>query len=297
MKLLDVIKNPYKIFSWLSTKGFFSDMDDEKYIKMQYKGFLGKNLNLKNPKTFNEKIQWLKLYDRKPEYTMMVDKFLAKKYVAEIIGDEYIIPTLGIYDSFDDIDFKKLPKQFVIKTTHDSGGVVVCKNIECFDIKEAKKVIEKSLNRNYYKLWREWPYKNVVPRILIEKYMEDNLTKELRDYKLFCFNGKMRLMFIACDRQNKFHETTFDFFDDNFKHINVQNGHANSKTIITKPQDFALMKRIAEKLSKDIPLLRVDLYEVNGRLYFGELTFFHWSGYVPFNPNEYDDLFGSWINL
>lgn len=297
MKIINIIKKPYKICAWLSTKGLFSKMNDEEYIKMQYRGFMGHELNLNNPKSFNEKIQWLKLYDRNPKYTEMVDKYLAKKYVSKIVGEEYVIPTIGIYDSFDEINFNELPSQFVIKTTHDSGGVVVCKNKDNFDIKKAKRVIVKSLKRNYYKLWREWPYKDVVPRIIVEKYMEDEQTKELRDYKFFCFNGKMKLMFIACDRQNESNETTFDFFDESFNHINVKNGHPNSNDIIKKPQNFDLMKELAEKLSKDIPLMRVDLYQVNGKIYFGELTFFHWSGYVPFDPYKYDELFGSWINI
>lgn len=297
MNVIETFKNPYKILAWLSTKGFFKNMDDEKYIKMQYRGFIGKQLDLNNVKTFNEKIQWLKINDRNPLYTNMVDKYLVKQYVSDLIGDEYIIPTIGVYDSFEDINFSTLPNQFVIKTTHDSGGVVVCKNKEIFDIDKARKFINSSIKRNYYKLWREWPYKNVKPRIIVEKYIEDEQTKELRDYKLFCFNGKMKLMFIACDRQNNKSETTFDFFDENFRHIDVINGHPTSKKIIECPPKFQEMKRLAEKLSKNIPLLRVDLYQSNGKIYFGELTFFHWSGYVPFKPEKYDEIFGNWIEI
>ena len=263
---------------------------DKIYIKKIYKQMMGKELDLKNPKTFNEKLQWLKLYDRKKEYTKMVDKYEAKEYVANIIGDEYIIPTIGIYNSFDEIDFDKLPKQFVMKCTHDSGGNVVCRDKSKLNIEEAKEKIN-----NYYWKWREWPYKHVKPRIIIEEYMEDKKTKELRDYKFFCFDGKAKFMFIATDRL--IHETKFNYYDMNFKLLPFIQHYPNDKRKIEKPKNFDKMKKLAEKLSKGIPQIRVDFYEINGKVYFGELTFCHFAGVTPFEPEEWDYKLGEYIKL
>lgn len=280
----------------LKTK-FKHYIPDRIYLCILFKKLMGRRLNLQNPQTFSEKLQWLKLYDRRPEYTTMVDKYAVKKYVSDKIGEQYIIPTLGVWESFDEIDFSKLPNQFVLKCTHDSGGLVICKNKNTFDIQDAKAKIEKSLKNNYYYSSREWPYKKVKPRIIAEEYMEDTQTSELRDYKFFCFNGKVKMLFIASDRQSKNEETKFDFFDIDFKHIDVRNGHPNASVPPEKPSQFELMKTLAEKLSVDIPQVRVDFYEVDGRVYFGEITFFHWGGFVPFEPSKWDKTFGDWIEL
>ena len=270
---------------------------DALYLKLRYWKVFHKPLNLKNPQTFNEKLQWLKLYDRKPEYTCMVDKYKAKQYVAERIGQEYIIPTLGVWDSFDEIDFDALPDQFVLKCTHDSGGLVICQDKKTLDKEAARRRITASLQRNYFWANREWPYKNVKPRIIAEVYMQDTVTAELRDYKFFCFNGTAKLLFIATDRQTEGEETKFDFFDMDFNHIDVRNGHPNAKIPPEKPHCFAEMRQLAEQLSVEIPQLRVDFYEVDGKVYFGELTFFHWTGLVPFEPEQWDYTFGEWIKL
>ena len=272
-------------------------LPDVVYIRLAYFRRFKKFPDLKNPKTFNEKLQWLKLYNRKPEYTKMVDKYEAKKYVADIIGEEYIIPTLGVWDSFDEIDFDALPDKFVLKCTHDSGGLVICKDKSALDLEEAKKKIETSLKTNYYWHAREWPYKNVKPRIIAEKYMEDSETNELRDYKFFCFNGEVKALFIATDRANPNEETKFDFFDAEFKHLPFTNGHPNAPKEPNKPQNFESMKELASKLSKSIPHLRVDFYEVDGKVYFGELTFSHWSGMMPFEPEEWDYKLGEYIDI
>lgn len=285
-----------RIIGRLSSLGFFDKMSDEKYIRLVYWARMGKKLNLENPTTFNEKIQWLKLFDRNPEYSRMVDKYEVKKYVASRIGEQYIIQTLGVWDNFEDIKFDILPNSFVLKCTHDSGGLVICKDKNTFDIEAAKKKISKSLKTNYYLHSREWPYKNVKPRIIAEQYMEDHRTQELRDYKFFCFNGVAKAMFIATDRQKK-EETKFDFYDMDFVHLPFTNGHPNSKQIIDKPVCFDEMKMLAEKLAENIPHVRVDFYEVDGKVYFGELTFSHWSGFVPFDPEIWDHKFGSWIQL
>lgn len=291
------IKEPKLIVLYLASKGFFNFMDDKSYLKLMFRCKLGRKLNLDCPTTFNEKLQWLKLYDRNPMYSRMVDKYEAKKYVAEKIGEQYIIPTLGVWDCFDDIDFEQLPNQFVLKTTHDSGGIVICKDKSKLNIHAARDKIEKSLRTNYYLHGREWPYKNVKPRIIAEKYMVDESGFELKDYKIFCFDGFAKAMFIATDRQVEEEETKFDFYDMDFKHLPFTNGHPNSTCEIKRPESFEEMKSLAEKLSKGIPQVRVDFYDVNGNVYFGELTLFHFSGMTPFEPEKWDSKFGEWIKL
>lgn len=296
-KLKKLLHKPALIFPSLGHRGFFNWMSDEVYLKLVYRILMGKKLNLDNPQTFNEKIQWLKLYDRRPEYTQMVDKCEAKKYVASIIGEEYIIPTLGVWDRFEDIDFDSLPNQFVLKCTHDSGGLVICHDKSKLDIAAARKKITSCLKHNYFWGMREWPYKNVKPRIIAEKYMVDESGYELKDYKIFSFNGFARAMFIATDRSLRDEETKFDFFDMDFKHLPFTNGHPNAEREIRCPKSFEQMKYLAGELSKGIPQVRVDFYDINGQVYFGELTFAHWSGMVPFEPEVWDKKFGDWIKL
>ncbi len=281
----------------IAAKGMLNFLSDENYLKIVYWARMGRKLNLSSPKRYTEKIQWLKLNNRKPEYTIMVDKYLVKKYVADIIGEEYIIPTLGVWDRFEDIDFSSLPQQFVLKCTHDSGGLVICKDKKILDIEQAKVKINKSLSKNYYKAGREWPYKDVKPRIIAETYMEDNEDGELRDYKFFAFDGEVKALFIATDRGRKDTETKFDFFDENFNHLEFTNGHPNSDILPHKPKNFEKMKQLAAILSKGIPHARIDFYEVDEKVLFGEITFSHWSGMVPFEPDKWDYNFGEWINI
>ncbi len=266
------------------------------YLKMLFKRKMNKNLDLKNPVTYSEKLQWLKLHDHNPLYNKLVDKYEVKEIVSKIIGEKYIIPTYGVYDDFDDIDFDKLPKSFVIKCTHDSGGLVICKDKSKLDIKEARDKINSSLNRNYYYRRREWPYKDVKPRIIIEKFIEDKKDGELRDYKFFSFNGKVTMMFIASNRQGS-GDTYFDFYDRNFKHLDIINGHPNAPKKPHKPKNYELMIQLAEKLSKDMPHVRVDFYEMNGQVFFGEMTFFHWSGMMPYKPEKWDKKMGDMLDL
>lgn len=417
---------------------------DEPFLKLKFRCYMRQKLHLDPPVTFNEKLQWLKLHDHNPLYTTLVDKVEVKKYVANIIGEEYIIPTLGVWDSVDDIDFDALPNQFVLKCNHDSGGIVICKDKSKLDITAAKKKLRKALRSDdaFYG-GREWPYKNVKKRILAEKYLTENsrididdykvhcfdgipqfilvckdrfteaglsedffslkwthldlkrpavrqsdkqidkpkaftqmielaeklsekisfvrtdfydvggklffgeLTfypatgmspflptewdeklgnlitlpdehewggviydccqfalwihptseDELKDYKFFCFDGKVKALFIASDRQNKNEETKFDFFDANFNHLNLRHGHPNAERPLEKPLVFEEMKRVAETLSKGFRHLRVDLYEVNNKIYFGELTLFHHTGMVQFEPPAWDAIFGEWLRL
>ncbi len=298
-KYLEILKKPQLIvrgFGYVFVNLFGRQMSDKTYLQCKWWVNNGKKLDLENPVTFNEKLQWLKLYNRNPMYTTMVDKYEAKKYVANIISDEHIIPTLGIYDSVEDIDFDSLPNQFVLKCTHDSGGIVICQDKTQLNRKEAIKKLRKGLKSNFYWTNREWPYKNVTPRIIAEKYMT-NGDGELRDYKFFCFDGVPRVMFIASDRFNKEEETKFDFFDMEFNHLPFRNGHPNATKPIERPAEFDEMRMLASKLSKGIPQVRVDFYDVNGQIYFGEMTFFHWSGFVKFDPEEWDYKIGEMIEL
>lgn len=233
----------------------------------------------------------MKLHDRRPEYTTMVDKAEAKLFVADIIGEEFIIPTLGVWDTFDEIDFDLLPNQFVLKTTHDSGHVVVVKDKATINKKIAKRILTKSLNHNFYLDYREYPYKDVKPRIIAEKFMVDESGTELKDYKFFCFHGEPKMLFVASDRPK---DTRFDFFDTDFNHLPFEQGHPNAKIPPSKPDNFGEMLNIARKLSKGIPQVRVDLYNINGKIYFGELTLFHNSGCTPFVPADWDEKIGSW---
>ncbi|MDO9155208.1 MAG: ATP-grasp fold amidoligase family protein [Paludibacter sp.] len=252
-------------------------------------------LDILNPVTFNQKLQWLKLFDRKKIYTQMVDKYEAKKIVENVLGSEYVIPTLGVWDDFDDINFKLLPDKFVLKTTHDSGGVVICKDKTNFDIKNARKIINNSLKSNFYYISREFPYKNVNPRIIAEQYVVDESGSELKDYKFFCFNGEPKLLFVASNRNI---DTRFDFFDVNFNHLDIKkNGYINADKNILKPKNFEKMVDISRKLSKDIPHIRIDLYNIEGQILFGEFTFTHWGGTMPFEPKEWDKILGDYLIL
>lgn len=296
IKLIKAVSNPRHTFYRIICLLPYFNSNDRIQIKRGWYGRMSYRLNLRDPKSYNEKLQWLKLYDRNLLYTTMVDKYAVKEYVANIIGEKYIIPTLGVWDKFDDIDFDLLPDQFVLKCTHDSGGLVICKDKNKLDLKKAKQKIESSLLTDYFVSGREWPYKNVSRKIIAEKYMEDTKTGELRDYKFFCFNGEVKWLFIATDRQNR-EEPYFDFFDMDFNHLPMQHGHPNAPVLPEKPHKFELMKKLASKLSQGLTQVRVDFYEVDGEVFFGELTFFHHGGWTPFTPEKWDYIFGEEIKL
>lgn len=291
------IRNPYRIFVSLSNHRLLNWLPDKLYLRLMYHGEIGKKLNLDNPTTYNEKIQWLKLYDRRQEYVTMVDKLNVRDYIKDKIGEDYLIPLLGKWETPESIDFDSLPTQFVLKCNHDSGSVLVCKDKLNFDIEEARKKLSFHLKKGTFCFGREWPYKCVKPCIIAEQYMEDEKTHELRDYKFFAFDGIVKAVFIATDRQNIKKTTSFDFFDMEFNHLDIINGHPMADKPIEKPNNFNEMVSLAEKLSKGMPHLRVDFYEVNGRTYFGELTLYHHSGFTKFEPEKWDDIFGSWITL
>jgi hypothetical protein len=292
------IKSPRKVVKYLLQYFFYKLLPDELYIKLLYWACMGKRLDLNNPKTYSEKLQWLKLYYRKPEFTLMVDKYQVKKIVAEKVGKDFVIPTIGVWDSPSEIDWDSLPNQFVLKTTHGGGGsgVAICKDKSQFDKLKAIELLSKSMTQDIYKLSREWPYKNIAKKVIAEKYISES-NGGLKDYKFFCFDGVVKFMFIATSRFDKKIGTRFDFFDENFNHLPFEQGHPNADYDIPKPQCFEQMKEIASKLSEGLPHLRVDLYEVDGHIYFGENTFYHFSGLVPFMPEEWDYKFGEMLHL
>jgi hypothetical protein len=295
-KIFYFLKHPLYIILSLGFRGFFRWVPDALWLKIVFRIKFGHSLNLKNPKTFNEKLQWLKLHDRNLLYTKLVDKYEVRQYITETIGEEYLIPLLGVWDKFDDIDFDKLPDQFVLKCSHDSGGLIICRDKSKLNIKAVKKKINDCLRRNYFWALREWPYKNVKPRIIAEKYMVDESETELKDYKVFCFNGEPKALFVATDRG--VHQTKFDFFDTEFNHLPFKQHYPNNlEREIIKPKGLEKMLVLAEKLTKDFKHCRADFYDINGHVYFGELTFTHFSGFEPFEPQEWDYKFGDWINL
>ena len=286
---------PTKLLSILWRKvGFF--VRDEPYLKVQFRLLMGKNLNLNPPKTFSEKLQWLKLYDRRPEYITMVDKAAVKDYVTRIIGDEYIIPTLGVWDKPEEIDWEKLPSQFVLKCTHDSGGLVICRDKSKLDKLAAIKKLQKSLKRNYFKVWREWPYKEVPRRIIAEKYMEDEKLHELRDYKFFCFNGNVRMFKVDYDRFTEHHANYYTPTGELLPFGEAAFPPKKEKRL-KLPANLEHMVEMAELLSNGIPFLRVDFYVVNNCIYFGELTFFPATGMGKWTEEEWDKKLGDWIIL
>ncbi|HAE60998.1 MAG TPA: glycosyl transferase [Eubacteriaceae bacterium] len=293
-KIISLLKRPQYLFLILGHRGFFKWMNDEMYLKIAYWCKMDKRLDLKHPTTYNEKLQWLKLNDRKPKYTDFVDKYEVRSFVKDKIGGEYLIPLLGIWDNVNEIDFDKLPKQFVLKCTHDSGSLVICTDKDKLDFSKAKKKLLKSLKHNYYWGQREWIYKDIKPRIIAEQFMVDESKKELKDYKFFCFNGEVKAMFIATDRGV---DTRFDFFDLEFNHMPFMQHYPNANKQIKKPNGFEEMIGLAKVLSKDIPHVRVDFYDVNGKVYFGEMTFFHFSGWEKFEPENYDQIFGEWLKI
>lgn len=293
----DYLRTPKNIILGIVTHYWFL-FSDKTSLKIQYRIIMGRRLNLKNPKRFSEKLQWLKLYDRKPEYTTMVDKIAVKDYIAGVIGKEYVIPTLGVWNHFDDIDFDDLPDKFVLKTNHSGGstGVVVCRNKSTLNKASAKKRLEKSLEKNIYHVSREWPYKNVKPMIFAEELIEDNGEHGLMDYKVFCCNGEPRMVKVNYDVATDYHVGWYDLDWNKIKGTTIYDP-VDISVDIEKPKELDYLLDLARKLSKDISYLRVDFYCTAGKLKFGELTFFPGSGFERFKPESFDEQIGSWIKL
>lgn len=285
------------IMCGLINRHFFDWLPDKPFLQVLFWASMGKRLDLENPKSFNEKLQWLKLYDRKSNYTDLVDKLVVKNYITEIIGKEYIIPTIGVWNSFDEIDYTKLPNQFVLKCNHDSGSVVICKDKTTFDIISAKKIIDKSISKNYYLLNREWPYKNVSRKIFAENIIGNG--HDLFDYKLMFFNGVFKCCFV-CSNRNSSLGLHVDFFDENWDHLPFTRHYSNNPiNKISKPFNYKKMIELGGKIAQNInsPFIRIDFYEVNSKIYFGEITFYPGSGIEEFYPEIWDYKLGSWINI
>lgn len=280
---------------------FLRLLPDDLYICFMYFKHLHCLPNLKKPKTFSEKMQWLKLHNRKPEYTNMVDKIKVKDYVAKIVGYEYIIPTLKTYHHVDDINIDQLPNQFVIKWNHDSGSIVVCRDKSTFNWEKEKQKLYNGEKRTGYWYGREWPYKNVKPMLLAEQFLETAESCDLRDYKFFCFHGEPKFCQVISDRTT---DEKIDFYDMNWKClvglvglVGLNSKTHNSAELISRPCSFEKMKEVARKLSVGIPFVRIDFYEVNKHPYFGEITFYPASGFGKFRPDEWNLRMGDMIYL
>lgn len=272
---------------------------DKLYLRMLYYFTMGKRLRLDNPKTFTQKINWLKVNDQHQEYSQLVDKYKVKDYVKEKLStDENIIKTIGVWNNFEEINFSILPDKFVLKTTNGGGSssVVICKDKSKFNIEETKQKLRLCSGKKSFIWSREYPYYNITPRIIAEEYIETR-DDELSDYKFFCFNGEPKFLFVGTERQKEGQDVKFDFFDTKFNHLPIKNGHENAMQPPSKPKNFEEMLEIARKLSKNIPHVRVDLYNVEGKIYFGELTFFHFGGFVRFEPEKWDQIFGEYLKL
>ena len=294
-----VLKKPYLILPVCWQKCSKLIRSDEFYLKVYYRMCLGKKLDLKHPQTFTEKIQWLKLHNTSPLCTQLVDKYSVREFVKEKIGEEHLVPLLGVWNRVEDIDFDSLPERFVLKTTHDSGGVVICRDKNKLDVQQACMVLKQSLSRNYFWKGREYPYKNVRPRIIAEQFMEGEDRGYLVDYKFFCFDGEPKVLFFASDRYNVQHTPPrFDYYDMDLNHLPVRSkGHENAETKLKLFPEFEQMKKLARVLSEGFPHVRVDLFISKGGVYFGEMTFHHDGGLVPFIPEEWDLKFGEMIKL
>jgi hypothetical protein len=278
-----------------SSLGLHRRMPDETYLRRTFEARMKKTPDLEHPRTFSEKLQWLKLHDHNPAYHRMADKAEVKTYVAEKLGEEYIIPTLGVYNSLDEIDFGALPERFVLKCTHDSGGVYICRSKSDFDKNKAKRILSRYLARDYYSLWREWPYKGLPHRIIAEEYIEAD--GGLTDYKIHCFNGEPRMVLVCRDR---FAPTgmTEDFFTEEWEHLDVRRpDHPNAPVPPGRPAQLSEMLRLARVLAEDIPFVRIDFYLVGERILFSEITFFPAAGLTPFVPEQWDATLGEWLRL
>lgn len=268
-------------------------LPDGIFLRMKYRFVFARKAHFRHPRRYTEVLGWEKLYDRKELYHTLVDKAAVKDFVAKKIGSEYVVPTLGLWDRAEDIPWETLPEKFVLKCTHDSGSAVICSDKAAFDRAGACAKLSECLAHDFYPRDREWVYKGLRPRIIAEQYLGDDPA----DYKFFCFGGKPEFMFVATSRGDAAVGTRFDFFDMSYRHLEVRNGHPNAETIPPKPENFEKMKELAARLSEGIPAVRVDFYDVGGQIYFGEYTFYHFGGYVPFEPDSFDEYFGSYFSL
>lgn len=292
---LRLIKTPGKMVAPLAQRGFFDWMSDEDFLKLRFRAEMGYKLDLENPRTYNEKLQWLKLYDRNPLYPQIVDKYRAKVYVASLIGEEYIIPTLGVYDSFEKINFEELPEQFVLKCTHDSGSIYICRDKTCLDRARAEHVLKRGLKKNPVRFGREWPYGHVQPRIIAEQYMEDESRQELKDYKIFVFSGKAALIQVDYGRFSRHMRNLYSL---DWEYVDASITYpSDPEHVIPKPEKLELMIELAERLAQKLPHVRVDFYSIESKIYFGEMTLYHGAGFEKFEPAELGLRLGELLEL
>ena len=296
-KIRTFIENPQYFITSPASKGWLNWVPDSLYLKVLYRVIMGRKLNLKNPKEYNEKLQWLKLNDRKPEYSTMVDKYEVRGYIEDLLGDKYLIPCLGIYDSVDDIDIDALPDRFVLKCTHDSGSVEICKDKSSFDIEGARHRLAQAMKRNYYATYREWPYKYVKPRIIAEGYLEGD-GGDLKDYKVMCFNGEAKIVEVHENRfvEGKVHTQTF--YDREWNIVPLT--QVETVTVDRpgeRPRQLDEILRLSELIAKDMYHARIDWYIEGDKIYFGEITFFDGSGFESFSTPEMERMLGDMINL
>lgn len=292
-----LIRNPFLLFPMGAAKGWFHGMDDRKYLKACYRAYFGKKLDLENPQTFSEKIQWLKLNDRNPLYTDMVDKYKVKKWVASKIGDVHVVPTFDMWRTAEEIDISSLPNQFVLKTNHDSGGVVICRDKDKFDIEDAKSFLSAHLQNNFFYVGREWPYKDVEPVVFAEKYLDGFDSAGMIDYKFYCFNGEPKFLYVSKGLED--HETAaISFLNLDWTRAPfARNDYRPFEILPEKPLSYDVMLHFAHQLSEGIPFVRVDFFEYEGTPYFSEMTFYPCAGFMPFEPDAADSDIGLLLNV
>ena len=297
-KILSFLIDPKYRFSVLDSRGFFDRLSDEKYLRLKWQNFYGKPLDLDDPQTLCEKLQWLKLYCRRPEFTTMADKYEAKRLVAKRFGEEHVIPTLGVWENANDIDFSLLPDQFVLKPTHDSGGFVICRDKKNFDIENARRALNASLKKNYFLTQREWPYKHIKPRIIAEPLIKQLGKPESLEYKATCFNGKVAFVTICSGIAHaEYEKRKNDHFDKDFNKLNWYVNYKPAEMTPEKPRQWKEIIDLAEALSEGVPYLRVDTYIIDEKVVFGEMTFFTWAGFMHFEPEEWDLKLGKMLKL
>lgn len=270
-------------------------LSPRRFIERKWKKNFGYEIDLDHPRSFNEKLNWMKLYWRDPRITSCIDKYLVRNYVEKTVGSKYLVKLYGVYNSIDDVDFSSLPKQFALKMNNGSGCNILCRDKSQLNVNKIKKEFKREFKRNYYYTYCEWGYKNIVPKVICEELIETDDNKPPKDYKFFCFNGEPEYIFVASDRIN--HQTKFDFYDINWKWLPVKNHYPNAGDILPRPKALNEMIEIARKLSNPFPQIRVDLYYENGKVYFGELTFYHFSGFIPFEPSSFDFELGEKFKL
>jgi hypothetical protein len=293
MKFIEYLKSPRRTVVAFSEHGFLKWMPDRFYLGLRYWAEIGKKLNIDEPETYNEKLQWLKLHDRKPEYTSYADKFEVQRYIRETIGEKYLIPLIGVYENVDEIDWEALPDRFVMKCTHGSGTNIICTDKAKLDIGDAKNKLKKWMGKNWYWYGREWPYKGIKPRIICQEFIAES-DKTPDDYKVFCFNGKAKFISLHMER---FSDQKIDYYDLNWNKLSMKWGNKPSEHVYEKPLCFNEMLRLSEQLAADLYHIRIDWFLVKDKLYFGEITFYDGSGFYAFEKEEDDKLLGSWISL